>query len=366
MITNHPVVNWARTYQSRSAGPEDNTWTARYSLKHLARRDVIPEGAAYLEENGLRDMVWEVTWADDSQVHDSDLGARLAQADGYVIFVHGWTGNHRVWEMLPCQIVSNNPRLIAISVDHNGFGESAFVRNPRINECNPPAAMRRLEQWIELLKIRRQPGDTRLKTINLVGHSMGGATLFYANPIPWRFGEQTRYALAPALLLEDETHQVFYQALGLGIGLVDRIGAFEIIEQAVKPQILNRLTVGSSPFIYEEHKRQYQATPRATTAATFTAMGVLRDREIPRNFDLFRVMLGHRDPLVGILPMMDLLMQLEFPASNVRVVAGSHYMFSLGKDTVFQHAQNRELVVNDILELHDQALHMQKTGQRVG
>jgi hypothetical protein len=77
--------------------------------------------------------------------------------------------------------------------------------------------------------------------------------------------------------------------------------------------------------------------------------------------------LGHKDTLVGLLPMMDMLSEMEMPAGHIRVVAGSHYMFSVGTDTVFQHAQNRDLAVQDILALHDRALDMQKSGKgRVG
>ncbi|MCA9914309.1 MAG: hypothetical protein KC496_13230, partial [Anaerolineae bacterium] len=74
----------------------------------------------------------------------------------------------------------------------------------------------------------------------------------------------------------------------------------------------------------------------------------------------------HRDALVGLSSMMDLLSLMEVPAGNVRVVAGSHYMFSVGQDTAFQHAQNRDLALQDILNLHSQALTLQKTGQWVG
>ena len=96
------------------------------------------------------------------------------------------------------------------------------------------------------------------------------------------------------------------------------------------------------------------------------AMGLLNNREIPRQWSSFKVVLGHRDPLVGLLPMMDMLSHLEFPAANTRVVAGSHYFFSVGPEAVYQHAQNRELVVQDILELHERAFALQRTGFRVG
>jgi hypothetical protein len=148
--------------------------------------------------------------------------------------------------------------------------------------------------------------------------------------------------------------------------LVNRIQIFEIIERAIKPQVLDALTVGASPAVRQIHSQQYSSTSRGTTAATFMAMGLLKDREIPRRWETFRVMLGHRDPLVGLLPMMDMLSSLEFPAANMRVVAGSHYFFSIGREAVFQHAQNRELVVQDILELHERAYALQRHGYRIG
>jgi hypothetical protein len=98
-------------------------------------------------------------------------------------------------------------------------------------------------------------------------------------------------------------------------------------------------------------------------------MGQLKNMEIARTWDLFRVMLGHRDRLVGLTDMMDLLGKMEFPASNIRVVPGSHYMFSVSSEDphdAFLHAQNRELVVQDILELHNRAYTMQRAGQKLG
>ncbi len=361
-------IEWARGYSARSTGSLPNTHTALYSLKTLVKQGYISkkdENGLLLDSN-LADFVWEVTWADDFDTPDEDLPERFADVQGFVIFVHGWTGNHSIFEMLPDLMVTENRRLIAISVDHNGFGKSSFLQEPPIERCNPPAAMRTLERWLNAIKIRRQPGDPTLRTINLVGHSMGGATLFYANPMMWNYGEFTRYSLAPALLLEDEIKQAFYTTLGLAINLVNRIPAFEIFEQAIKPKIISTLCAGASEFIKQVHARQYSETPRSTTAATFAAMGLLRDWEIPRNFDLHRVMLGHRDSLVGLTPMIDLVCKLEFPAGNVRVVPGSHYMFSVGRDSAFHHAQNRELVVEDILMLHNRALEMQKTGKKIG
>lgn len=358
---------WVRGYSQRKEGDIPNTQTATYRMADLVRKGLIPGGSSFLSESGLVDLVWRVTWAEDYFTADDELEDRIKNVQGYTIFVHGWTGNHTIWEDTPGMLVSENRRLVAISIDHNGFGGSLFAKQtPGLEECNPPAAMRVIEKWVELLNIRRLPGETSPKVINFIGHSMGGAALFYLDPMRWRYGEETRYALAPALLLEDEIHRAFFTALGIGIGIVNRVRAFELIERALKPNIVQTLCAGASDFVKQAHSAQYDQTPRGITASTFTAMGLLDNREIPRKFDTFRVMLGHRDALVGLTSMLDLLCGLEFPVGNVRVVPGSHYMFSIGRDSALQHSQNRELVIEDILMLHNKAFEMQKVGPRVG
>ena len=141
---------------------------------------------------------------------------------------------------------------------------------------------------------------------------MGSATLFYLNPMQWQYGEVTRLAIAPALLLEDETHRLFYTTLGLGIGILQRLPILEVVERFIKPGVLRTLVSGSSETVKDLHSEQYSDTPRGITGATFMAMGRLSDYEIARDFSTMRVMLGHRDPLVGLVPMMDLLGKLEF------------------------------------------------------
>ncbi|MFN8528028.1 MAG: alpha/beta hydrolase [Anaerolineae bacterium] len=360
---------WVRGYVSRGEGDVPGTYFAVYRMSDLVNRGFISaaEGRGLLMNANLIDMVWEVLWADDHDTPDEELEDKISHVDGYAIFMHGWTGNHTIFESIPGLVVANNRRLVAISVDHNGFGDTRFVHDtPSLDECCPPATMKNIEELIDVLKIRRQPGQREPKVINFVGHSMGGAALFYLNPLRWRVGEETRLALTPALLLDDEMKRMFYTALGIGISLVNAIRVFELVERILKPQILETVCAGSSYFVRRAHLYQYQNTPRGTTAATFTAMGLLADREIARRWDLMRVTLGHRDSLVGLVPMLDMLSGMEFPSSNIRVVAGSHYLFSVGPDNVYQHAQNRELVVADILDLHQRAYTLQKTGLKVG
>lgn len=365
MVATKSPLSWVRGYTRRGQGGVHNTQVAHYQMSDLVNRGFIPanEGRGLLMDRGLVDFAWQVIWPEDFDTPDDMLEKRLTDVEGYVIFIHGWTGNHSIWEDMPGMVVKANRRLVAISVDHNGFGQSRFVDDtPALDTCCPPSAMYTIEKWIEVLKLRRQPGDPVPKVINFVGHSMGGAALFYLNPIFWRMGEETRCAIAPALLLNDSIHRTFFTAMGLGIGLVNRIRLFEPIEQLIKPGMIDAVCSGSDDFVKQAHNRQYAETPRGITSATFQAMGMLNNWEIAHKWDLFRVMLGHKDTLVGLVPMMDLLSSLEVPAGNVRVVAGSHYMFSVGRDTVFQHAQNRELAVEDIVSLHRQAYNLQKSG----
>jgi pimeloyl-ACP methyl ester carboxylesterase len=368
----NPHLNWVAGYVKREKCDIEDTYVAKYHLTELIQKGYIDrrEGQKFLDESGLLDFHWEITWPEDFDIPDEMLPDRIANVQGYVVWVHGWTGNLHIWEDLPSMVVADNRQLISIAIDHNGFGDSVFEdETPPLDNCNPPAAMRVLQRFIDLLKIRRQPGETRTKVINFVGHSMGGATLFYLNPMLWNYGELTRMALAPALLLEDESHRAFYQTLGLGIGILQRLPALEVFERFIKPSVLSTLAAGASDVVKEIHDYQYNATPRGITGATFMAMGRLKDFEIARDFDLMQVMLGHRDPLVGLISMIDLLGKLEFPAAHIHVVPGTHYMFSVGREThmnAYQHAQAREILVDDVLKLHQKALDRQKTGPRFG
>lgn len=371
-MTSQTPMQWVQGYTSRAAGAEPYTWTATYHLTRLmAQRLIDPEaGQTFLDDSGLTEFKWQITWPEDYETPDEYLLDRIDNVQGYAVFVHGWTGNHLIWEDLPAMVVMANRRMVAITLDHNGFGETTFAdTTPALEACNPPAAMRTIERWVNLVNIRRQPGRPNRKVVNLVGHSMGGATLFYMNPILWSDGEVTRYALAPALLLEDEQYRRFYTTLGVGIGILQRLSAFKFMEKLIKPTMIRTLCAGATQYVQDVHSQQYNETARGVTGATFLAMGRLDNYEIARNWEFMRVMLGHRDRLVGLTGMMDLLSKLEFPAAHTRVVAGSHYMFSVGaEDTVntFQHAQARQLVVSDILTLNEQALKVQKEGRLIG
>lgn len=241
--------HWILGYLRRGEGPVSNTYVADYSLSDLMDKGYIDReiGRNFLNEGGLDDFFWQVTWPEDFETPDEMLEMNINNAQGVVVFVHGWTGNHAIWEDIPGLTVSANRTLIAISVDHNGFGRSSFVEHsPELDNCNPPAAMATLQRFVDMIKIRRQPGEPGQRVINFVGHSMGAATLFYLNPIVWRFGEATRLAVAPALLLEDELYRAFFTTLGIGISILERVRGLNFIGQTLKPSVIQSLCQGAS------------------------------------------------------------------------------------------------------------------------
>lgn len=361
------TLDWLTGYEplTRKEGSVPKTQIAAYSLRHLADLGSLPRDAVNgaLLDSGLYDFHWHMIWGDESPTPDESIPARIADVDGYIVFLHGWTGSNAIWEDLPAMIAAENRRLVCLVVDHNGFGGTAFADEmPNFDQCSPIGAMRATERWFSILGLRRQPGDRNMKTVNFVGHSMGGAALFFLREENWGLGEVTRLALAPALLLHDEMHRAFYTTLGLGIGLVGRIRALEVVESIVKPGVLDALTDGATQPVIDEHARIYENTPRSITARTFAAMGIIHEHPKPHHWDFMKVVLGHKDRLVGLIPMIDLLQELDFTVDQVRVVMGTHYFFSLGEAQKRWHHQNRWIVLEDILQLHEQALKRQKGG----
>src|SRR5260221_2067845 len=133
------IHDWVKGYQARGAGSVSGTQTASYSLKTLAEKGLLKREAVnpMLLDTQLNDFSWHLVWADDHETANENLAIRIGSADGYVIFIHGWTGSNLIWEDLPALVANRNPRLVALVVDHNGFGESPFTATmPAFDICN--------------------------------------------------------------------------------------------------------------------------------------------------------------------------------------------------------------------------------------
>jgi pimeloyl-ACP methyl ester carboxylesterase len=360
------MTKWVTGYSNRGPSAHPNTTQASYSIQALVDKKLIGanEGNGFLLDGDYNDFAWDMIWAEGAPIPDDQLPAMLEKASGIVIWIHGWTGCAGIWEDMPAAIVRSHPELISLVVDHNGFGRSRFAdRTPEFDECSPPAVMANIERWVEMLGIRRQVGSTNLKTINFVGHSMGAAALFFLDEPKWRLGEQTRLALAPALLLHDEEKRVFFTALGVGIGLVGRIPLLEAVERVITPRILETLTIGASSIVKKLHDQIYHQTLRSITARTIAAMGVITEHPVAHEWNLMHVILGHQDPLVGLLPALNLLDKLGFHQEQIRVVLGTHYFFSVGTDWQRKHHEAKQMVLDTILGTHERALRKQRTGR---
>jgi pimeloyl-ACP methyl ester carboxylesterase len=237
----------------------------------------------------------------------------------------------------------------------NGFGGSPFADElPPVEACDPAANMAAVEHWIELLRLRSsQRATRRWRVITLVGHSMSGAALFYLDEPHWRQHEVARLAIAPALLVKDTLRQGFYKALGIGIWAGSTTDMLGWLKTKLAPSIVEILIGEASQAVKDEHTRMFNVTPNGVLAQTFFAMGAVPRQVKPRRWTHFRVVVGHKDRLVGIKPMLDLLEELGFTSDQLRTVLGDHYLFSVSNQSRRLHLPNREIVVDEILALHE-------------
>src|SRR5574341_206364 len=86
------------------------------------------------------------------------------------------------------------------------------------------------------------------RPIIFVGHSMGGASLFFASQTMWKPNELGRIALAPALLMNDRQRRLFYRTVGTGIRMTGINSLLdEFVERFIAPRFIERAAgAGSS------------------------------------------------------------------------------------------------------------------------
>jgi pimeloyl-ACP methyl ester carboxylesterase len=346
---------WPSGYSAWLPGRIPLIRSVGYTLIDLARRGLIEQSAVkqFSDETLLADFAWRVLWVDaDTNPDVEALADRFQYAEGFVIFIHGWVGNGGIWEDLPAQVLKRNPRLIALVPDVNGFGGTPFKTSlPPLDKCNPPANMHAIELWLDMLGIR-QADYPRKRPFIFVGHSMGGASVFFLDKNRWYPGEVGRVALAPALLMNDRQRQRLYKTLGTGIRISGWSDTLDhLVEKLIAPRLIETLAgPGSSLHVRAQHKRIFDSTPEGVIAQTFAAMGDLEAHFDRSEWPDFVTFLGDKDVLVGLQPTLDWLLSINFRRDQIRKVQGDHYFFSVG-GAAEKHAANRELVIKDILSM---------------
>jgi len=348
--------DWVRGHGAIRQETTEGIVSAGYTLNTLAQAGLISQQSAvcFRDQTGLADFAWRVFWPQIA-VEKQRYQRVMTRAQGFVIFLHGWDGSHAIWEQIPAQVCAANPRLVALAADVNGFGGSPFADElPAVEACDPAANMATIEHWIKLLGLRSSPRAAhRLRVVTLVGHSMSGATLFYLNESRLRRDEVARLAIAPALLVNDALRKSFYKALGVSIWAGSTGDMLGWLKARLAPSVVKMLIGASSRAVKAEHVRIFNATSNGVLAQTLFAMGAIPRQVKPHRWRHFHVVLGHKDRLVGVKPMLELLEKLGFTTDQVRVVLGDHYLFSVSNQSRRLHLRNREIMVEEILALHE-------------
>ncbi len=326
-----------------------------YKLSHLTANQIFSPKklTGFQEATGLADLTWRVYYHRRPSGKVQPITNLVANARGYVILMHGWTGSHAIWEDLPALICEANPHLICFAPDVNGFSGSPFIKDdpPPLELCGPRGDMRAIEAWLNLMQIHR-PGPQR-QTFTFVGHSMSGAALFHKMTSSWEESRYSLLALAPAMLHKDTVRQAFYRTLGLGIGTGLQYDLLDRFKDKLARPVMEKLASSASKAVKKEHERVFRQAPKGTIAQTFFALGLAEETPPQRQWDNLFVMLGHADRLVAIAPTLNLFEEMGLTSCNIQVVLGDHYFFSISQQSRRLHTFNRAEVVRHVLRLHE-------------
>jgi len=300
-------------------------------------------------KTGLADLYWQVLY-DISDSHQQTVEQSIQQAKGYVFFLHGWDGSHLIWEDLPLRLILSLKEIVCFIPDVNGFGRTPFIEDtPDEVHCCPTGMMIAIEEWLSLIGLQPNADKQDNPFYLFVGHSMGGAALFYKQEQGWQNQSYSLYTLAPALLCNDVQYQRFYKTLGLGIG----IPSFSFLKKQLAPRVIEILGGGASQAVKDEHVRIFSTTPFGTLAKTIYAMGALATKPQRTDWSRFQIALGNKDRLVALNSMLDLLEEFDIKADQLRVMFGDHYFFSHDQQSPHSHRHNREVILQDLIKCCD-------------
>jgi pimeloyl-ACP methyl ester carboxylesterase len=351
MQNRQKTKSWLGMNTSVRREANKGVYSAEYTLKKLVHDELINTDQLiyFQKKTSLGDFYWRAYWRRGDVVKAGGREKLLQKVGAVVIFLHGWDGCGEIWEKLPARVLNEEPNILVLVPDVNGFFRSPFNNPDKLafKHCTPVASMRAVEQWLKIIGIL---GGRRHVPIVLVGHSMSGAALFYFSEISWKQHPLGRVALAPALLMNDLLRKSFYRTLGFGIFASQKL-SLEQLTNSLSPIVINQLITGASKVVQATHHKVFKHTTKKTLAFSFYAMGKAKLPPRNKGWKKFKVILGNNDRLVGLTPMLDLLAGLGFGSRQVRAVFGDHYFFSVGQNSRKHHHEGREIALEEICKM---------------
>jgi pimeloyl-ACP methyl ester carboxylesterase len=335
------MLTWADSAIANYRYPTaPNVYTKPFLLSKIA--SYLPNFAKFQQETGLADFYGEITYHQD--LPDKNLAQILQETTGFVIFMHGWDGTHRTWEDLPMRLVQQNPQLVCLNLDVNGFGQSSFSKDPpSVKHCNLPAAMGAVEKWLNLLGLWPTPYRQRKPFYLFVGHSMGGGMTFYKNEPDWRNDVYGCYAMSPGIFCNDPKRRLVYKLVGYGT----LIPFGTLIKNFLARRVIWFAMREASKKDQQEHEQVFYATSFGTLANTIIAIGG-SPRPLRQDWSSFKLALGNRDVLVSTRQTLSFVEELGFLPNQIRVTMGDHYFFSYDDTSPITHLYNRQVVLDDL------------------
>lgn len=320
-----------------------NVVTKPYHLAEIAQQGLSCPSESFTHfqhRTGLADFFWEASY-DEQLYGNQPLNELFQHVEGVVIFLHGWDGSHRIWEDLPQRLVEQNPRLVCLNADINGFGQSPFIDDhPKPEQATLPAAMAAVEQWLDIIGAGQR--DSRPFHL-FVGHSMGAGMMFYKDD-----SNQTArygcYVMAPGIFYRNILRYWAYKVVALatlipGITPLKNLTARLVIRFAMN---------NASQVAKYEHEHTFYRSSFKTLAHSLA--GIAASPEPTRtDWSQYRVVLGHTDILARLPTTIVMLQRLGFTPDQIKVLVGDHYFFSYDETSPESHRYNREIVLNDLL-----------------
>jgi hypothetical protein len=125
------------------------------------------------------------------------------------------------------------------------------------------------------------------------------------------------------------------------------------LKAQLTPRTVEKLIGTAGEASRAEHMRVFETTPKGTLAQTFYALGATVEEVESMRWRNFRAVLARDDQLLDVSRMLHLLDDLGLAPHQIQVVRGDHFFFSVSDDNHQAYLRNREIVVGDILHLHE-------------